>query len=127
MLRSRMLKEKVLTSTTFVNPERFVNTEDALKYHSFRCYHQIMKWMGIKTTPEEWGWYSFDNILYPKIMDKKCAPDSLLKIIHCNCKSDCTTKRCSCRKNGLRCTYVCRPCQTDGCCNADVVEDPEDP
>ena len=42
-LRSRILNEKVLNSTTFVNPERLPPTKDSLKYHSYRCYFQILK------------------------------------------------------------------------------------
>ena len=125
-LRARIMGEKVLNSTRFVNAERLPPTEDALKYHSYRCYHQILKWMGIDLKGEEWGWYIRDGMFYPKTMDNRCAPDKLLEIVHCNCKTDCSSMRCSCRNNGLRCTYVCGSCQTDGCCNVAVVEESVD-
>ena len=63
------------------------------------------------------------TVLYPKTMDRKCAPDKLLEVIHCNCKTGCTTMRCSCKKNGLVCTYVCGPCQIDGCCNVNSIQE----
>ena len=43
------------------------------------------------------------------------APDTLLKVIHCNCSTGCVSLMCSCRKSGLDCTTGCGPCQ-DGCC-----------
>ena len=45
-LRGRLMSEKVLKSSVFVSPERLPPTEGALKYHSYRTYHQIMTWMG---------------------------------------------------------------------------------
>ena len=112
-LRARTMSEKVLNSTTFVKPERLPPTEDALKYHSLRCYLQILKWMGIEVKGEGWGWFVYEGMLYPKTMDSKCAPDKLLEIVHCNCKSGCTTMRCSCKKNGLKCTYVIQDTDVD--------------
>ena len=79
------------------------------------------KWMEIERNGENWGWYVRDRMFYPKTMDSKCAPDKLLQIVHCKCKTDCSSKRCSCRRNGLHCTYVCGSCQTDGCCNVGTV------
>ena len=122
-LRARMMAEKVLNSSTFVNPERLPPTEDALRYHSFRTYLQVLNWMGVEVTAEGWGWFVHDEKFYPKTMDNKCAPDKLLEIIHCNCKTGCSTMRCSCKKNGLACTYVCGPCQLDGCCNVNNIQE----
>ena len=45
------------------------------------------------------------------------APDILLKMIHCNCTTACTTLRCSCRRYGLPCHTVCGQCQLDECNN----------
>ena len=64
----------------------------------------------------------FERKYYPKTTDNKCAPEILLNIIHCKCKTDCSTMHCSCRQNHLRCTYVCGTCQVDGCCNVDIVQ-----
>ena len=106
-----------------MNTKRLPPTKDALRYHSFRCYHQILKWMAVDLRGEEWGWYVQDETFYPKTMDNKCAPDKLLQITHCKCKTGCSSMHCSCRKNGLLCTYICGTCQTDGCCNVGVVEE----
>ena len=32
----------------------------------------------------------------------------LMLLISCGCKTNCTTKRCSCMSQGLSCTYGCR-------------------
>ena len=42
MLKSRIFKEKVGSSQCFVKPELLPPTDSALKYHSFRCYYQIL-------------------------------------------------------------------------------------
>lgn len=37
------------------------------------------------------------------------APEELLKLIKCNCKSElpCSNNRCGCRKTGIGCTVFC--------------------
>ena len=117
-LRYRVLTEKILSSTTFVGPERLPPTEASVKYHSYRSYYQILKWKGKQkdTSPDLWGWYESGDKYYPKVMDTKYAPETLLKIIHCGCETDCSSMRCGCKKNGMRCTYVCGSCQEEGSC-----------
>ena len=36
------------------------------------------------------------------------APDSIMELISCGCKTGCQTDRCRCRKNELLCTEMCR-------------------
>ena len=52
------------------------------------------------------------------------APDDLLRIIRCNCKSDCGTMRCTCKKNGI--AFVCGNCKWSGCMNSTTKEDVSD-
>ena len=87
-LRYRIMTEKVLNSTTFVNPERLPPTENSLKFHSYRCHYQILKWKGVEKTtkPDYWGWYISDAKYFLKTSDNAPAPESLLKIIHCDCE-----------------------------------------
>ena len=56
------------------------------------------------------------------MMDKPPAPENLLKIIKCNCQSDCVTRACSCRKHQLKCSIVCGNCKGTACLNAMEVE-----
>jgi hypothetical protein len=32
-------------------------------------------------------------------------------VIRCNCQTDCSTMRCSCKKHGLRCSIACGNCR----------------
>jgi hypothetical protein len=69
--------------------------------------------------PENWGWrLSADNYI-PVMTEKKPAPQSLLQIIHCKCKSGCDTARCTCRKNGMPCTLACGECMGTSCNNSE--------
>ena len=55
------------------------------------------------------------------------APDSVLKLIKCNCKSVNNicgeSTRCSCATNSLRCTKYCN-CDVDGVICSRSVEKP---
>ena len=88
-----------MKATSFVKPERLPPTKFALRFHCFRVLLQVLKWIGDDSLkPEEWGWLNIDNKLCPKTTNKNPAPDSLLKIIGCNCSSDCSTLHLSKRR-----------------------------
>ena len=38
------------------------------------------------------------------------APDYLLKFISCNYEGDCSTRRCSCKKQGVKSISACGKC-----------------
>ena len=118
-LRCSVLCRKAISSKTYVTPERLPPTESATKYHSMRVYFQIMVSMGKAGDMDatNWGWtWDIQQNKYILIIMNNCpAPDTLLKVIHCNCSIGCASLRCSCRKSGLDCTTACGPCQ-DGCC-----------
>jgi hypothetical protein len=118
-LRCKILSKRVLHSSSFVTPERLPPTESATKLHCRRTYYQIMVWMGMEDgmVPSCWGWSLKDNKFVPLMSSMSAAPDSLLKIIHCNCTSACKTLRCSCRKYGLSCNAACGQCQVNECEN----------
>ena len=47
------------------------------------------------------------------------APEWVLKLIRCNCKSStvqCGTRRCKCKSGNICCTIFCA-CKNDKCCN----------
>ena len=71
--------------------------------------------------PKNDSFYRFYHILRKNML---CIN---LKLIHCQCKGDFSTARCSCRKNSLQCTNACGECRGDGCSNStatyDVTED----
>ena len=55
--------------------------------------------------------------LIPISTDQPAAPNYLLVSLRCKCKTECISSNCTRRKNGLRCTYACGPCQTTNCFN----------
>ena len=119
-LRNSLLAKKVSSAKSFVKPEKLPPTTSAAKLHSRRVYYQVMFWLGMDRNmePKDWGWKIEDNHLLPVMMNQKPAPDSLLKVIHCNCTTGCSSTRCSCRRYGLPCTTACGSCQTDSCYNS---------
>jgi hypothetical protein len=117
-LRARLFSEKVLTTTSFVKPETMPPTSAAAKFHSLRTYHQVQAWKGNKLNPLEWGWDVRDGIMIPRKTDLLPAPQALLELIRCKCKSGCHTMRCSCRKVGLDCSAVCGECRGVSCTNS---------
>ena len=71
--------------------------------------------------PTAWGWKFRKENLFPIEMSQRLAPDFLLEIINCNCKSDCDTKRCGCRINDLNCSGGCGGCRGINCSNAPPI------
>ena len=56
----------------------------------------------------------------PIMTDIKPAPEEVLKITLCNCKSNCKTTRCTCRKYGIFCSSICNTCIGSNCDNVNV-------
>lgn len=59
--------------------------------------------------------------IIPNLTDDDLIPETLLKTICCGCETGCESKRCSCRKHGLKCTNLCTNCHgSDQCSNIEV-------
>ena len=118
-LRHRMLVEKVTTVKSFVKPERLLPTDPSTKYHSFRTYFQIQIWKSTKQSiaAKEWGWYVKNKSYYPTACNKPPAPNCVLKLIYCSCKTKYVTSRCGCKRYGMLCSAACGECQVSGCNN----------
>lgn len=84
-------------------------TEGAAKQHSFRVYHQVQKWQGNELPPELWGWKRVQTNLAPITTLEPVAPENLLNLVFCKCKTGCGAM-CGCRKAGINCTTVCNNC-----------------
>ena len=91
-------------------PERLPPTENAAKFHIYRVHLQVVQWntlMPYSIDPVEWGWKLNNNKYIPIGMDNVAAPESLLNIVGCKCKTTssrpCRTQLCSCVKHGLTC------------------------
>ncbi len=123
-LRYRRFCEKVTKSSAHIQPHVLPPTSAAAKYHSRRVYYQIMEWKGLEEsmTPTEWGWDFDDGRYMPKQTDQPPAPKELLEIFRCNCRKQCNTNRCTCRKHGLLCSDICGDCRGTSCANSPPID-----
>jgi len=118
-LRYTRFCQKVSTGTSSLQPENLPPTSSASAFHSLRVYYQVQQWKGdVSLHPSEWGWKLTDGKLMPIKTDQPPAPKALLEIIRCNCKSNCATNRCNCKKYNLDCTAACGTCEGQSCENA---------
>ena len=126
--RHRHFVAKVTSASSFVKPERLPPTESATKFHSLRSYYQISVWKGTDSNLQatDWGWKLHDGHYEPLTMDCSPAPETLLKMMRCNCTTGCISKRCGCRKNGFHCNLSCGKCQETVCEDEPSADNMED-
>ena len=124
-VRHQRFCQMVATSVVFVHPQSLPPTATATKYHSLRVYLQVHQWLGSEDdiNPVNWGWSLASGLLVPKEVDLPSAPPALLSVVRCNCKADCTSARCSCKKYGLECSLACGQCRGVSCANSTVPDD----
>ena len=123
-LRYKRFCEKVATGTSHVLPMSLPPTTAAAKYHSLRVYYQVQQWRGTagELLTTEWGWKDSDGGLIPVQTDLPPAPQELLQIIRCSCKTDCSSLRCTCKKHDIECSVACKNCKGSACMNSSQVE-----
>ena len=102
-VRYKHFCEKVARSISYIQPQTLPPTSAAAKCHSLRVYYQVQQWKarGDDLLPEEWGWEESEGTLVPVTSDLWAASDDLLRIIQCNCPTDCSTMRCTFKKHGI--------------------------
>ena len=121
-LRYKRFCKKVATSLAHVQPHVLPPTAAASKFHSFRVFNQICQWKGSIMLPNEWGWEETDMGWSPISTDAPPAPEELLKVIRCNCNTDCSSQRCSCKKHSMKCSLACGNCKGSACQNAGLFD-----
>ncbi|KAK4886978.1 hypothetical protein RN001_003249 [Aquatica leii] len=96
----------------------------ATRLHFFRVYVQVQIWHGKNDTikPINWGWPEASDVLIPVPSTTPPAPDELLHLITCNCKTD-YIRGCECRKAGLACSQLCGRCRGTACKNHALEEE----
>ena len=109
-LRHHRFQELVATSKKVIHPKSLPPTSGAVKYHSFRVFHQVQAWKGNSLNAENWGWKIIEGKMFPLMTDLDVAPKSLLEVVRCKCKTGCG-KRCGCRRLDLDCTPACSECR----------------
>ena len=71
--------------------------------------------------PRLYGWYATSVRQFEPIMTlDDIAPANLLRFVSCNYSNDCTNKRCSCKKNNVKCISACSGCYSILCKNDEV-------
>lgn len=126
--RYRKYMEKLASSNKRVEPQSLPPTSNAAKYHSHRVYYQISEWKNVHQNLDctKWGWKLQNNEYVPVTTDLAPAPEELLKIIKCNCTTDCSRTSCSCRKHNLKCSVACGNCKGAACSNCDSIDYDDD-
>ena len=112
-LRLQRFAAKTSSSMVPVQSSSLPPTSAANKFHSLHVFQQIQEWKGgdHHVNPQEWGWKTSEGKFIPIMTDLQPAPQKLLEIIQCNCRSGCNTMRCSCRKHGMVCSMACSDCR----------------
>lgn len=110
-----------------IRPENLPPTEGAAAQHALRAYLQTRDWILLKSMsldPKEYGWMVGIHGYEPVPTLDPMAPDELLQFTSCNCNGDCSTRRCSCNKNGVKCISAFGICKGIICKNC-IEEDTE--
>ena len=108
-LITRFITRSLSSSTSHIEPKNLPPTAAAAKFHSYRIFLQICQWkdLACDLEPSLWGWAQTVGGLFPITTDLPPAPEDLLKIIRCNCTTDCSSGSCSCQKYGMKCSLAC--------------------
>ena len=118
LLRFRKFVTKTSRAKEHVQVNSLPPTYAAASYHIFRVYHQIQQWIGNGLEPTDWGWQLKNDTLVPIKTHLPPAPEELLKIIRCNCKQNCESKRCNCKRHDIACSICCGECRGISCSNS---------
>ena len=131
IMHYRKFASKVVSnSVSFLQIQTLPPTTAAAEQHCKRTFYQVIEWTkrdeDLQLDPLDWGWTMSNGKLVPVKTCLPAAPDELINVICCKCKSNCDNRRCSCRKHGLQCTTACTDCRGRSCSNAEQVEAEED-
>ena len=73
-----------------------------------------------KLDPCKLGWHMSDGKFMPTLSNLFSAPSDVVELVKCGCiKSNCS-KKCSCKKNNLPCTELCKCQGGEDCENSDI-------
>ena len=128
-LEYNVLVNKIWAAKKFVSSERLPPTESATNYYSMRTYLQTMIWMRTSGDMDrrERRWKEEGGKYIRLLTDHPAAPEFLLNIIHCICKTPSASERCRCVRHGLPCTEACGQCQLkDSCVSCEKTVQPEE-
>jgi len=123
-LRYEQYVRKIASAKKEFDISRLPPTENAAKYHLLRVHLQSYIWRNLhlpSLDPLQWGWQVIEGRYQPIFTDMHPAPETLLQLIKCACKTSteepCNTMKCTCRRYGLPCSIVCKNCCGKDCTN----------
>ena len=123
-LRYRHFMQMAAKGTVLIQAHKLPPTERSAYFHCLRVHLQVIQWASLDVdvaNPIDWGWKLDNASLLPIMTDKAVAPDDVLNVVRCNCKTSsrntCGSNQCSCRKHGLHCVSVCGDCHGKDCNN----------
>lgn len=125
ILRWRKFTSKAVVGHSFVQIQSLPPTSNALQFQSLRVFKQCQEWSygDLGLDPLNFGWKITNGKLVPIKTSFAPAPEELMTVLRCNCKQQCDTRRCTCRKNGLQCSIACGECRGVNCSNSTVTEE----
>jgi hypothetical protein len=88
------IKKKSVSSATSYK-RRFAETHKRANFQAAVWKRVCQSTFGLPSA-EKHGWVIEKNMLSVNWMDQQPASEALMLLISCGCKTNCTTKRCSC-------------------------------
>ena len=109
--------------------ENLPPTQESLKQAIYRAHYQALVWQNdivpnpTIPPPDNYGWRVEDNMYVPVSSELPAAPDAVVELVKCSCRTSLCSSSCSCRRNNLSCTEMCQ-CEgdPDACNNVYVLE-----
>ena len=77
---------------------------------------------------EDSGWHKTNESFQPTMSLNLPAPKAIMELVKCGCKKNCAKNNCSCQKNNLVCTPLCKYIDCENCndyCMQDETDDQE--
>ena len=111
--------------------ENLPPTRSALLQHILRvnyvCTRDKSYTLNLPALPDitENGWKIVSNKYIPIMTTELPAPKAVLELVKCGCNKGCTSMQCSCKKNDLPCTPLCK-CYYDECINRENSTESDD-
>eukprot|EP00795_Rhopilema_esculentum_P004638 gene4638-20913_t len=100
--------------------EKLPPTKSSLKQHTSKANHQARIWNNAHIPffdmppPVGHGWIDENGKMVPLATLQNPAPDAVLELVQCSCAKSRYSANCSCKRNNLVCTGMCK-------CGADDV------
>ena len=94
---------------------------------NYVCTRDKSYTVNLPALPEitENGWKIVSSTYFPIMTTELPAPKAVLELTKCACTKGCTSMQCSCKKNGLPCTPLCK-CFYDDCDNREKSTECDD-